>query len=135
MCIKFAFLGFFLALFWLFWFFLSSFEGSLLILFCRTVLKLSSISLHFFHQGMLIDSAFLGFFSLSFRFFGSFFFVFESSVLIFLCRTILQLSPISLHLFHPGMLNNLAFLGFFSLYFRFFSSFFVVFESSVLIFL
>src|SRR5271155_1529495 len=123
MCIKFGFVGFVLALYSLFWFFLSFFGGSLLILFCRTVLQLSAISLHFFHQGMLIDFAFLGSFSLYFRFFGSFFVVFESSVLIFLCRTVLQLSPISLHFFHAGMLINFPFLSFFSLYFQIFCCF------------
>src|SRR5271155_5134780 len=124
MCFNFAFLGIFslyLCFFWCFFGVFVVFSGCcLLILFCRTVLHLSSISLHFFHQGMLSNFAFLGFFSLYFRVFCSFFVVFESSWLIFGCRIVLQLSSISLHFFHQGMQITFPFFGVSSLYFRFF---------------
>src|SRR5271155_2803146 len=120
MCIKFGFLGFFFFYFRFFGVFLSFFESSLLILFCRIVLRICSISLHFFHQGMLINFASLGFFFLCFRFFGSFFVVSESSLLIFLCRIVLQLSSSSLIVFHQGMHIDFALFGVFSFYFRFF---------------
>src|SRR5271155_4567412 len=121
--IKFVFFGFFSLYFRYFAPFLVVFESSLLIFWCRIVLQLSSICLDFFHQGMPIDFAFLAVFSLYFRFFCSFFVIFESSLLIFLCRTVLQLPSISLDFFNHGMHIHFPFLGVFCLYFRFFEFF------------
>src|SRR5271155_3550337 len=138
MCFNFAFLGIFsLYLCFVFAFFgvfLVFLGCCLLILFCRTVLHLSSISLHFFHQGMLSNFPFLGFFSLYFRFFwvffGSFFGLLDCCLLTLFCRTVLHLPSISLHFFHQGMLINFAFFCVFSLYFGFFWG---LFDCSVLI--
>src|SRR5271155_4238888 len=75
----FAFFGFFSLYFRFFGSFFVVFESSLLIFLCRIGIQLSSISLHFFHQGMLTNFAFSAFCFIFFPFFCSFSVVFERS--------------------------------------------------------